>query len=122
MRDAGRGVRVEHEGGEVIHFPGEANVGYIAALSVTGVRPPVVLPDGRRIRFSPDAITRASLAGRLAPFFTGHTGFLDASGRAIARIDVSRFPRLSGVTVWIQAATLGVNGFATAADPVRLTF
>lgn len=105
-----------------LSFPGEGGRGYLAVLSATGVRPHLVLPDSRRILITPDGATVLSLAGLLAPHFTGHAGALDAGGRARAVIDISRLPGLSGVRIWIQAATLGPGGFASIADPVRLTF
>jgi hypothetical protein len=105
-------------------FPGEARRAYAAALSFSGIRPGLRLPDGRSMLFNPDAISVASLLGHLAPYYLGQVGILDAQGRGQAVLDVSRLPPLRGVSIWIQALTMhpaAPLGLATIADPVQLT-
>jgi len=107
-----------------LDFPGEARRVYAAALSFSGIRPGLKLPDGRSMLFNPDALSVPSLLGRLAPFYLGQVGILDAQGRGQAVLDVSRLPLLHGVPIWIQAMTFHPGaplGLATIADPVQLT-
>ncbi|MBN2491812.1 MAG: hypothetical protein JXQ29_13275 [Planctomycetes bacterium] len=104
-----------------LHFAGEGGSAYTLALSLSGVRPGLFLPDGRRICFNPDAVTAPSVLGHLAAVFTGQSGRLDVGGRATARLDVSSLPPLAGLRVWIQALVLDPNaplGIRTIPDPV----
>lgn len=106
-----------------IDFPGEGGLAYVLAVSMSGIRPAVPLPDGRRICLLPDALTRAGLAGHLFPMLTGDTGYLDGVGRARATIDVSRYPIPGGIPIWLQVVTLDPKasfGMRTIADPVHL--
>jgi len=106
-----------------LHFTGQGGSAYAVGLSLSGVRPGLFLPDGRRICFNPDALTAPSAAGQLAPIFTGQAGVLDTAGRATARLDVSALAPLAGLRVWIQALVLDPRaplGIRTVPDPVVL--
>jgi len=104
-----------------LDFPGEGGLAYAVGLSVTGVRPVLPLPDGRRIPLVVDALTPLSLAGRLAPIFTGHAGFLDPAGHAVATL--SSLPAFRGLRLWAVAVTLDPQaplGLRTISDPAVL--
>jgi len=66
-----------------------AGKSYVVAASLSGARPAAALPDGRQVYLVPDAVTRLSLLGGLAPFLTGNQGTLDHQGQAGARLDFS---------------------------------
>lgn len=104
-------------------IPSDAGVRYAMFPSISGIRPGVPLPDGRRIAINPDAISTLALAGLLAPRWTGGAGQLSATGRATAMLDL-RGLSVAGLKVWVIAATLGAQaplGLQTIADPVVLT-
>lgn len=106
-----------------LHFAGEAGNAYAVGLGLSGVRPGLPFPDGRRMFFNADELTAMSLDGRLRPLLTGNLGVLDAAGRAVARVDVSGHPAFQGFTIWIQAVTLDRKaplGIRTLPDPVVL--
>ncbi|MBN2489873.1 MAG: hypothetical protein JXQ29_03375 [Planctomycetes bacterium] len=107
-----------------LHFPGEAGNAYSVGLSISGVRPGVPLPDGRRILLNVDKLTPLSLSGQLGAIFAGSVGNLNPSGRGMAVLDVAKFPVLKGIAVWLLAATLDPKatlGIRTLSDPVRIT-
>jgi hypothetical protein len=107
-----------------LHFAGEASAAYAVGLSLSGVRPGVPLPDGRRILLNVDNLTALSLNGQLGPLFTGNVGNLNPSARAMAVLDVSSLPVLKGIPVWLLAATLDPRaplGIQTISDPLRIT-
>jgi len=85
--------------------PPFAGRSYAIALSLTGARPGVMLPDGRRVNLRFDALTTATLLDRLRPIFAPGSGALGAAGRATAHLDLSSIPRL-GVPLWIAWAVL----------------
>ena len=104
-----------------LHFANQGGNAFAVGLGTSGVRPGIGLPDGRRVSFNPDPLTPLSIDGRLGAVFTGNVGVLDLNGRATAKLDVSRFPVLKGLRVWIQALTLDPNaplGIRTVPDPV----
>jgi hypothetical protein len=106
-----------------MHFQGEGGSPYVVGLSLSGVRPGVALPDGRRINLQVDSLTVLSVNGLLGPLFTGYTGTLNAFDRASALLNVSGLPPLKGVRVWAQVVTLNPSaplGIQTIADPVIL--
>jgi len=106
-----------------MHFKGESGNAYAVGLSFSGVRPGVVLPDGRRIHLNVDDLTALSVNGLLGPLFTGYTGTLNSFDRASALLDVSGLPVLKGVRIWAQALTLKPSaplGIHTIADPLIL--
>jgi len=104
-----------------LDFPGDGGLAYAVGLSVTGVRPVLPLPDGRRIPLVLDALTPLSLSGRLAPIFTGHAGRLDPAGAATATLN--SLPAFQGLRLWAIALTLDPQaplGIRTISDPVVL--
>ncbi len=86
---------------------GEAGNGYAIALALSGARPGFTLPDGRHLCFNADKLTTLSLDGTLASVFTNNIGTLNAFDRAIATLDVSALPGVtgSGARLFIQAIT-----------------
>lgn len=104
-----------------LSFPNEANQGYLVALSLTGVRPAIVLNDGRKINLAVDVLTVLSLNNNLGTFFNSGPLVLDANGEATASIDVSSLGSLGGVRVWAEAVVFGKGVFGTIADPVGIT-
>lgn len=73
---------------------------YIAAASVSGVRPGVALPDGRTINIVPDGITIMTLGNMIPSIWYGGPGTLDQNGEAQGLLDLSSIPRI-GVPLWI---------------------
>jgi len=107
-----------------LHFAGQVGNGYAIGLSLSGVQPGVGLPDGRRIFLNVDNLTALSLNGLLGPIFTKNLGNLNVVDRATAVLDVSGFPGLKGIPVWVQVVTLNPSaplGIHTVADPLRIT-
>ena len=106
-----------------MHFQGESGNVYVAGLSLSGVRPGVRLPDGRRIHLNVDTLTALSMNGLLGPLFTGYIGALNAFDRASAVLDVAGLPALKGTRIWALVVTLNKSaplGIQTIADPVIL--
>jgi hypothetical protein len=103
------------------NIPTEGGIPYVAAVSLSGVRPSIRLPDGRRIALVPDTFTVASVSGWLVPFLTGNLGSLDPFGRATARLDVSSiYSAVKGLRLWVLLITLDSRaplGLATICDP-----
>jgi len=90
----------------LISCPSFPNRAYAVALSLTGYRPAVRLPDGRRVHLVPDLLTQLSLSNLLNPFFNPGPLVLNARGEAVARFDVTTLPKLNGQPIWIAAAVL----------------
>jgi len=84
------------------NHPGKA---YAIALSARGYRPPIPLPDGRKIYLVPDHLTPLSISNRLMPFFNPGPGVLDGQGTALATIDTSLLGKLN-TPLWIAVAIL----------------
>jgi len=105
-----------------VTFPGEAGKFYQVLLSLTGVRPPTTLPDGRRVWFQPDALTVATLNGSLEPFLIRATGILNSRHQAYPEINLSALPAaLNGTLIWAIAATIDASaplGLGTISDPM----
>jgi hypothetical protein len=104
-----------------VDFPGEAGLAYALGLSLSGVRPGVKLPDGRRIPIQVDILTLLSVNGQLGALLSGHTGVLDPSGAAQAVLNSA--PALRGLRIWAVAVTLDPAaplGLRTISDPVVL--
>lgn len=101
--------------------PALAGKPFVIAASLSGARPPVVLPDGREIYLHPDAITRSTLAGPMPPFLTGNIGILSATGRGLAGLDFSSAgTALNGLTVHLAGVILdpgAPSGIAWVLDP-----
>lgn len=107
----------------LINHPGDRGRNYALVLSLTPPFPGVPLPDGRRIAFTPDALSTAGLAGALGPLLRNYTGALNASGRAVATIDLRSIPPVTGIPIWIQLVTLDPAaplGLQTIVDPIVL--
>ncbi len=85
---------------------------YMLAASLSGVRPGVALPDGRRINLRIDEATRLTL-GNLAPaIFNPGPLVLNASGEARGTLDLTSLsppPGGFGVPLWIALAVLDAN-------------
>jgi len=100
-------------------FPGFGGKGYAAALSLSGVRPGIPLPDGRKILLNPDWLTTLTLTNALPLLFSFGPGILDAGGEAKGYLDVRSLPVL-GFTVHLAAAVLDPQApgqIAVIADP-----
>lgn len=102
-----------------LNVPADAGKVFAIAMNLSGPRPGFPLPDGRRVPLVIDTIAAASIGGRL-PFFTGNLGVLNASGTAVATLDLSFLPpAANGIVAWFGAATLDPNaptGIATIVD------
>ncbi len=97
---------------------------YAVAMSLSGVRPGVVLPDGRRIPLNIDWLTQASVTGALHPILFGTTGKLVRFGRARAVIHLPNLPAPLGLRVWAVAIVFDPAaplGIATISAPVVMT-
>lgn len=103
-------------------FPNNPSTGYVAAITLSGVRPGLPLADGRRILLNLDALTIPSIQGLLAPLFNPGPLTLDANGTARGSLDLSAIPTL-GFTLHINAIVLDPSaplGVAIVADPIPL--
>ncbi len=68
-------------------FPSSPGAPYLAALSLSGLRPGFLLPDGRRINLdSNDPLVYATLGTDIPGVTTGFSGTLDGTGRWTATI------------------------------------
>ncbi len=102
-----------------MRFPGEGNRGYAIALGLGGVRPGILLADGRTIHLAFDSLVVLTLRNALPGVWRPGPGRLDASGEATASLDVSAFGALD-VPCWCVAMTIDGGGIATIADPILL--
>jgi hypothetical protein len=103
----------------LISCPNFPNRAYVVALSMSGYRPAISLPDGRRIHLVPDMLTQLSLSNLLSPIFNPGPLVLNARGEAVARFDVSALPKLGGLPIWFAVAVLdpkAPNGVAYLPD------
>jgi len=90
-----------------LNAPGLAGLPYVIAVSASGTRPGIGLPDGRRIPLAFDTLSYLSLLGSLSPFLTNNIGVLDKSSTAIAKLDLSTLPAAAnGTRLWIGAVIL----------------
>jgi len=100
-------------------FPGLAGKSYVAALTLSGVRPGVPLPDGRKVPFNPDNLTVVTIGNLIPGIFNAGPGTLDRSGAAQGFLDVRILPPL-GLPVHLIAVVLdpaAPTGFAVIPDP-----
>jgi hypothetical protein len=102
-----------------LSFPGAASKAYAIGLSLTGVRPGVVLADNRVISLAPDVFTVLTVANLLPGMWDPGPLVLDAGGEATARLDVSGLPT-AGLSVWCIALVLDRGAIVTIADPILL--
>ncbi len=100
-------------------FPGFGGKAYAAGLSLSGVRPGVMLKDFRTIFLNPDALTSLTLNNALPSIFSYGPGILDAGGEAKGFLDVRFLPTL-GFTVHLLAVVLdpqSTSNIAVISDP-----
>jgi len=100
-------------------FPALGGKSYVAGLTLSGVRPGVPLPDGRKIPFNPDTLSVLTIGNLIPGIFNPGPGILDNSGAAQGILDVSLIPTL-GLPVHLIAVVLdpaAPTGFAVIADP-----
>jgi len=83
-------------------FPGRI---YMLVAGMSGVRPGVALPDGRRVNLNPDNLVLATLNNLIPGIFNAGPGVLDARGEAVARLDISGFGS-PGIPIWLAMAVL----------------
>ena len=104
-----------------IRIPEDAGRSFLLAVSATGVRPGVPLPDSRSIALVPDVFTAASLTTGLGPYLLGTSGYLSATGMATATLNLNAFgPAVNGLRLWFLAVTLdgaAPLGIRTITDP-----
>lgn len=91
-----------------VSFPDKASQQYVILPTLHGVRPAQVLPDGRRACIVPDGLTtHLAFVGDIAPYTHAFRGQLDASGSAMATLDLRILgPWANGLVVWFLAATI----------------
>ena len=88
-------------------------------MGFSGVRPGMLLNDGRRIALNPDALTALTVANQLPQLFHPGPGTLDLNGEARGMLDVSFLPYL-GLPVHVMTIVLDSSapvGFAVIANP-----
>jgi hypothetical protein len=103
-------------------FPGQAGLGYVAGLSLSGVRPGIPLADGRTIWLNPDVLVFLSVNNLLPGIFNMGPAILDRNGEAQGSLDVSALPPL-GVPVHLLVLVLdprATSGIAVVSDPYVL--
>ena len=82
------------------------------AASLSGVRPGVALPDGRRINLRIDEATRLTLGNLVPAVFSPGSLVLNARGEARGTLDLTSLnppPGGFGVPLWIALAVLDAN-------------
>jgi len=104
-----------------LSLPNEAGKNYVMAMSLTGVRPGIPLPDGRRINLALDGLTILTIQNLIPTIFNPGPGALSATGQAAGWLDVNGLPPLSGVRVWVEALVVGPGSIGTIVDPVGIT-
>ena len=100
-------------------FPGYGGMPYAAGMSLSGVRPGVVLPDGRNILLNPDMLTFLTVNNLLPGIFNLGPAVLDKAGEAQGSLDVSALPPL-GLPVHLVVVVLdpkATAGLAVISDP-----
>lgn len=104
-----------------LSFPGEAGKGYAVGMSLSGVRPGIILMDGRKINLAIDVLTALTVNNLIPSIFNPGTLTLDANGEAKAGLDVSSLGTLGGLRIWIEALLIDKGRIGTIADPVGIT-
>jgi len=108
-----------------VSFPAKASQQYAILPTLHGVRPAQVLPDGRRACIVPDGLTtHLAFVGDIHPYTRAFRGQLDASGMAMANLDL-RILRswANGLVVWLVAATIHENeplNIGAISDPMSV--
>ncbi len=101
-------------------FQNHPGASYVTAISFSGVRPGIPLPDGRRILLNVDTLSLLSLQGLLIPLFNPGPLALGPTGTARGSLDLSAIPTL-GLTLHIGTVVLDPSaplGIAVVADPI----
>ena len=88
-----------------LSFPGSAGHAYVVAFSFTGYTPGLPLPDGRVIPLVLDTLALLTAQGAIYPFLTGNVGVLNASGTAVAVLNLNGLP-VQGIRLWAVALTI----------------
>jgi hypothetical protein len=88
-----------------LSLPEHAGKLYTMALTLSGIRPGLSLPDGRTFFLNPDVFTILTLQNLIPGIFDPGPGRLDASGEARGVLDASTIPKL-GYPFWIAVAVL----------------
>jgi hypothetical protein len=88
-----------------LSMPRFAGKTYVLAAGLSGVRPGIPLPDGRRINLNTDSLVVLTLGNRVPAVFRPGPGVLDAAGEAVGTLDLSAFGPL-GIPMWLAAAVL----------------
>jgi len=88
-----------------LSMPRFAGKTYLLAAGLSGVRPGIPLPDGRRINLNPDNLVVLTLGSRIPAVFRPGPGVLDSAGEAVGKLDLSASGTL-GIPIWLAAAVL----------------
>ena len=104
-----------------LNLPGEVGKGYVMALSMSGVRPGVTLPDGRRINLTLDTLSLLTVNNLIPSIFNPGTGILNARGEAAGTLNVGALGSLKGMRVWAEALVLDRGTIGTIVDPIGIT-
>jgi len=113
--------------GRTLHldFPGELGLSYAVGLSLTGIRPGIILKDNRVIPLVPDSLTLLSVQGGIPGVLENTTGVLNIAGHARVKVNTNGLGgNLRGVKIWATALVLDPNasaGIAYIAGPKLLT-
>ncbi len=106
----------------VVSFANAGGQLYTVLLSLAGSHPGFLLPDGRRVGLNLDALSGLTFGGPLPPLFNNNIGRLDASGRAVATLNLNPLGNaLQGTRIWAIAAALDPNapsGVAQVGSPI----
>ncbi len=109
-----------------IDVPGESGRPYALAFSLRGAVPGLRLLSGRTIPLAFDALSTLCLSGGIPGVLDRTIGRLDASGRAVARIDANALGAAArGVTLFGAAVVLdpsAPDGIAHILGPTRVDF
>jgi len=94
MRTAKRTWQVRYS---APRFPGKR---FVAMMGISGVRPGILLPDGRTINLNFDPVGFMTVTGMIPTIWKGGAGVLDKNGEAIGGLDLTGIPQL-GIPAWI---------------------
>lgn len=102
-----------------LSFPGEGGRDYVVGASLSGVSPGLPLADGRVVPVTFDGLTRLGLAGGIPGVLEGTLGRLDASGRAVVKVNANALgPGLKGLRIWFAALVLDPSASSGVAHVV----
>lgn len=94
----------------VVSFANAGGLLYTVALSLAGSHPGFQLPDGRHVGLNLDALSMLTLGGPLPPLFNNNIGRLDATGRAVATLNLNPLGNaVQGTRIWALAVALDPN-------------